>query len=360
MDPANRPFLLNEALAHERTVQSLKKLFFSWGYLPVQTPLLDFYDTYKPFLDAAATEKIYRLIDREGDLLMLRSDVTLFLAKQLGQLQNRDLPLRIFYADNILRHEYAQLVSRNEFYQIGAELIGLCSHFADLEVLMLLVKCLAEAGLADYRIHLGSTAVFSSAFPKLGEEELSPALKAVSRRNANPVRDLVSRRGGSKNEADFFAELFLYIGDGEGLTGLLERGKSKSFVSADLEKSITSLLVMWDELVKLKVSGLFRFDLSETASQNYYTGMVFQAYKDGIDSAFAMGGRYDKLLARFGFEAPAAGFSLMLRKIERFLQPHTVDHVIEYAKGQSFAEAYKNAEKKRLEGLNVIIKEGKT
>jgi len=342
-------------------VQNLKKLFFSWGYLPVQTPVFDFYDIYRPFLDRAAAEKVYRLIDREGDLLMLRSDVTLFLAKQLGRLPNRELPLRVFYADTILRHQDAEDISRNEFYQIGAELIGESGYFAELEVLMLLVRCLEEAGLSGYRVHLGSRAVFSAALSMLDEEETSAALKAVSLRNAAPVRDILSRRGRGPEEADFFLELFLYIGDAEGLRALAEQGKAKGFAGAELEKSIASLGRIWGELDELKVSGLFRLDLSETASQNYYTGIVFQAYKDGIDSAFASGGRYDKLLARFGFEAPAAGFTLMLRKIEGDMPAFQsrARRVFESASGASFAEAFRAAEEKRKAGKPVVIEGGK-
>jgi ATP phosphoribosyltransferase regulatory subunit len=354
-------FYLEEALEHEQTVQSLKRLFFSWGYLPVQTPVFDFYDIYRPFFDQSSSEKIYRLMDREGELLMLRSDVTLFLAKQLGRLENRDLPLRVFYADSILRHQDAEDISRNEFYQIGAELIGEPGYFADLEALMLLVRCLQEAGLSDYRIHLGSRAVFDAALCGLEDGEVSSALKAVSLRNASAVRGILSRGGRAKDETAFLTELFLYIGEADGLRELMARGKARGFLGEETERALLFLTRVWGELEQLKVSGLFRLDLSETASQNYYTGIVFQAYKDGVDSAFASGGRYDRLLARFGFDAPSVGFSLMLRKIEsalrNFQSPRR--HVCESAAGKSFAEAFGRAEEKRKTGAPVVIMEAK-
>ena len=71
---------LKEASTHRRITDALEALFLSWGYFPVQTPVFDFFDIYRPLLKSASLEKVYRLIDREGDLLMLRSDVTLFLA----------------------------------------------------------------------------------------------------------------------------------------------------------------------------------------------------------------------------------------------------------------------------------------
>ncbi|MDR1932692.1 MAG: ATP phosphoribosyltransferase regulatory subunit [Spirochaetales bacterium] len=365
MNPNSRAFLqlpqgtesfyLEEALEHEETVQGLKKFFASWGYLPVQTPVFDFYDIYRPFFDHAAAEKIYRLVDREGDLLMLRSDATLFLAKQLGRLENSSLPLRVFYADTILRHQDAEDISRNEFYQIGAELIGEGGSFADLEALMLLAGCLQTAGLEDYRIHLGSREVFGAALPDTDDKQ---AAAAVSLRDAPALEDILSRAGCEKEKAGFLVQLFLYIGDSGGLEELAARGKARGYINCDLEKALDYLSLLWAQLEELGVSGLFRLDLSETASQGYYTGIVFQAYKEGIDSAFASGGRYDKLLARFGFDAPSVGFSLMLSKIENFLSgihgPR--QRSCESAGGKTFAEAFRGAEEKRKSGIPVVIK----
>ncbi|MDR3201298.1 MAG: ATP phosphoribosyltransferase regulatory subunit [Spirochaetales bacterium] len=367
MNPNSRAFLqlpqgtesfyLEEALEHEETVHNLKKLFASWGYLPAQTPVFDFYDIYRPFFDEAAAEKIYRLVDREGDLLMLRSDVTLFLAKQMGRLENRDLPLRVSYADTILRHQDAEDISRNEFYQIGAELIGAPGPFADLEILMLLVRCLERAGLSGYHIHLGSREVFSRALPG-AEENQAAAARAVSLRDSSSLADILARMGFAQAKVDFFVQLFLYIGDSAGLENLAARGKAAGYVSGDLQKALDHLSLLWKQLEELGASDIFRLDLSETATQSYYTGIVFQAYKEGIDSAFASGGRYDKLLARFGFDAPSVGFSLMLRKIESFLSGfrNPKKRSCESASGKTFAEAFRAAEEKRKAGIPAVIK----
>ncbi|MDR1315549.1 MAG: ATP phosphoribosyltransferase regulatory subunit [Spirochaetales bacterium] len=371
MNPNSRAFLqlpqgtegfyLEEALEHEETVRSLKKLFVSWGYLPVQTPVFDFYDIYRPFVSQAAAEKIYRLVDREGELLMLRPDVTLFLAKQLGRLEKRDLPLRVFYADSILRHQDAEDISRNEFYQVGAELIGQGGLFADLEALMLLVGCLRTAGLEDYHIHLGSREFFSAVFRGVEEtlaDGASGAAEAVSLRDTLALRDILSRAGRGEGEVDFLVELFLYIGDPAGLRRLVERGKTGGYINAGMQSALDYICLVWGQLEELGVAGLFRLDLSETASQNYYTGIVFQAYKEGIDSAFASGGRYDKLLARFGFDAPSVGFSLMLSKIKSSLSGFrgSEPRLSESAGGKTFAEAFRAAEEKRKSGVPVIIK----
>jgi ATP phosphoribosyltransferase regulatory subunit len=369
MNPTSRAFLqlpqgaesfyLEEAMDHEETVLTLRKLFSSWGYLPVQTPVFDFYDIYRPFLDPSAAENTYRLIDREGELLLLRSDVTLFLAKQLGRLSGQELPLRVCYADTILRHQDAEDISKNEFYQMGAELIGAPGTFADLEVLMLLVSSLETAGLPDYRIHLGSRAVFQAAFPDMPEKTAGAALKAISLRDAGSLREIASGFGYGPERTAYLTSLFLYIGGAGGLEDLVARGKSLGYMTDALEKSLSHLDTLWKQLEETGAAGVFRLDLSETASQPYYTGIVFQAYKEGIDSAFAFGGRYDNLLSRFGFDAPSVGFSIMLRKIEGHLRNFQAPKRREYeaVRGATFAEAFRAAEAKRREGKTVVIEE---
>jgi ATP phosphoribosyltransferase regulatory subunit len=95
---------LEEAFRHRKITKHIENVFTLWGYLPVETPVFDFFDTYSHLLDKNRAEQTYRLIDREGELLMLRSDITLFLAKQMSlALDEKDLPVRVFYADTILR-----------------------------------------------------------------------------------------------------------------------------------------------------------------------------------------------------------------------------------------------------------------
>ena len=131
---------LEEAYRHRRITQDMFDLFTLWGYLPVETPVFDFYDIYRPLL-GDSSKNVYRFVDREGDLLLIRSDITLFLAKQMGLwLREEDLPTRVCYGDTILRHQDPEDISKNEFFQMGAELIGKSGFDADLEILLLLRK----------------------------------------------------------------------------------------------------------------------------------------------------------------------------------------------------------------------------
>jgi ATP phosphoribosyltransferase regulatory subunit len=70
---------LEDAYRQRKILRGMEDLFELWGYLPVQTPVFDYYEIYQNLIDADAKNQIYRLFDREGDQLLLRNDITLFL-----------------------------------------------------------------------------------------------------------------------------------------------------------------------------------------------------------------------------------------------------------------------------------------
>lgn len=331
--------VLDEAFRRQVLTHRVQNLFTSWGYQPVQTPVFDFYELYAPFLKAKAGS-VYRLVDREGDLLVLRSDITLFLARSMGvALSVGHDPLRVCYADTILRHQDQEDIAANEFYQIGAEFIGSRGPEGDLELLLLLDEVLNLLGLADAQIHLGSRALFDAAFGTLSEDDRRARLEAVSLRRWALVGPL--------------APLFAYQGDAAGARALTQ---SVPGLSTTVKEELTALA---DRAQALEALGLHRFqvDLSEVGRHDYYTGVVFQVYQPGLGDALATGGRYDRLFSRFGLDSPSVGFSLHLGKVEHLVDLGTLDSpaAAQRAPGKTLAERLANARKLRAEGRNVTL-----
>ena len=199
---------------------------------------------------------------------MLRSDVTLFLAKQMGMiLSGEDLPLRLWYADTILRHQDAEDISKNEFFQVGAELIGKQGSYADLEILLLLVKSLEKANLKSYFIHLGSREIFDRCFRGLSEELKKNLLRAVSHRDRSGIDEILTAFGFDAKVRDFYLRFFLFIGGPEKLAAIEEEGKRDCHLSREILASLDYLAGIWKELKALGVADHFRLDLSEVGGQ---------------------------------------------------------------------------------------------
>jgi ATP phosphoribosyltransferase regulatory subunit len=356
-------FYLEEAFVHRRLRETLLDLFHSWGYLPVQTPVFDFFDTYRALLDAEATEKIYRLIDREGDLLMLRSDNTLFMAKQMGlALTREDLPVRVCYADSILRHQDREDISHNEFFQVGAELIGKDGLDGDLEVLMLMMSTLRHLQLPGAVLHLGSHGFYAACFSagRLSAADQQRVYAAIYNRAFADAEEILAAAGFGGEEIRLLGRLFGFIGTIAEFSALEKEAASTGLLSPACRKALAYLAKVGRQLKRLEAASGVRIDLSEIGGQPYYTGLVFQVYMPGMDTAVASGGRYNRLLGFFGFDAPSCGFSLLLRKVqekigrpERFKPEHSRINV----RDKDFAAAYRAAEELRAAGRSVTLQD---
>ena len=355
-------FFFEEAYIHRKVTESLQNLFNSWGYLPVETPVFDMFDAYRSLIPEGDIDKIYRLIDRDGDLLMLRSDITLFLARQMGLiLSEEDLPARICYSDSILRHRHSEDISHNEYFQSGIELVGKSGFEGDMEVLLLLNRVLELLDIPA-KIHIGSHALFNHIFKSFSEEQKTRLLRMTELREFDNLRDFCSTVSG-KEKAAAEAELLGFIGSASELAELLKvkaagRDKIKGMFGEAAALELEYLIRISENLEQAGFGDKLRIDLSEAGSQAYHTGIVFQVYMHGMDTAVISGGRYDNLLAKFGLNAPSVGFSLLQRKIEpgignreRFKLPSEP----EASSSADILKAFEKAEKLRKEGKIAIL-----
>ena len=345
-------FYLEEARRHHLLRHRLAERFRLWGYLPVQTPVMDFYDVYRSLLGEHQTRGVYRLVDREGDLLMLRSDVTLFLAKQMGLiLRPEDLPIRVWYSDTILRHQDPDDISRNEFHQSGVELIGLTGRDPELEVMSLLLEILSAESPSAFFLHVGSRRLVDLLCPP--ETERRRIIRALAFRDIPQIVQSLRDGGHEAAAAERLSRLLLFIGSPEeakllrGDLGLRDSNYNEIFAEVDAVAESVSLLG------EAGYQNIGRVDFSEVGSQPYYSGVVFQVYLDGLDTPVASGGRYDGLLGFFGFDAPSVGFSIMLRKLEARIGDASLPPAAGSSRavsGDSFAQRYREARRRRESG----------
>ena len=295
---------LEHSRRHRRLLAKIHAAYELAGYLPIDTPILDYLDSYSHLLTPEHIRRAYTLVGRDGDLLLLRPDITLFLAKQLaGTLGSVDLPARVCYSDFIVRPVDAEEISTKEFFQTGVELVGKPSVGGDLEALSLLIEVLEAAGLKDYALHIGSRAVFDALVPPEQRAELS---KAVHDRR-------FSQAGSPDGGAPQLLSLLTEAPKGE--AAVRELTRATTVPAAAIEEAL-SVAQTARRIASVFPSTDVRLDLSEIGGQSYYTGIVFRVFAPGIGSPVASGGRYDGLLASFGFPAESVGFSVMLRRIE--------------------------------------------
>ena len=339
------------AAARRRLREGLLDLFALWGYRPVETPVFDYFEAFRPVLDPEMMERVYRLIDRDGELLLVRSDVTLFAARLAARtLRRTELPLRLCYADTIVRHEDAESISHNESYQVGAELIGRSGLDADTEIIALCLRALQHAGVEDVALHVGSRAVFDGCYATVPDAERVELRKAIRDREWDSVRELASAAGVAHAEA--LAELFAMIGDIQEFEArLADLGDCLPVAARDAAGHLAAVA----EALRTLDLPPIRVDLSELGAQSYYSGIVLAAYVAGASGPIAVGGRYDGLLGRFGGDCPSTGFALLLGRVERHARDVEIagEEPVDLS-GSPFAATYRRAEELRAGGRAVV------
>jgi len=327
-----------------------------WGYSEIITPTLEFYDTVGI---ASSTEdrKLFKLLDRNGTMLVLRSDLTTPIARVVSSLlKDQAFPIRLSYHANVFRAIEAEAGRGAEFYQTGIELVGDASPEADAEVIALAIASLKAAGVNRFKIALGHVGFLNGLFQELlaGRTEEERMLKEyLINRDYVGYREKLNGLGLALEEQQILEGILRLRG------GVETNDQALQLTSNPLaEQSIRHIAEIWQVLDAYKVSEHVVIDLTMVGDFEYYTGMTFEGYAADHGFPVCSGGRYDKLLGQFGRPAPATGFALKTNRILEVVNPVTdqsARKILIIYDAEHRAEALQHAIKLRSGSMPVIV-----
>ena len=282
------------------------EVFTGAGYGEVSTPALEYEETLARG-DVRGAPPAYRLFDEQGRTLVLRSDMTVPIARLVAtRFATAEPPLRLCYFAHAYRGVRPQRGQPREFLQAGIELIGEPAPTGTAEALTILCDTLDAVGLADYRIGFGDVGLYQALLD--GYDVDGTARERI-------LHELVTRDFvGLEREART-------LGLGAEATDLLVRVpqlRGGPEVLADLEGHADEAaegLRGVHALLAPRVAERLIFDLGLVRSLGYYTGAIFQVYDPTLGVPLGGGGRYDDLLGRFGRPLPAVGFALTVERL---------------------------------------------
>jgi ATP phosphoribosyltransferase regulatory subunit len=303
-----RIYLPDEAERKRHVERRLFGVFERWGYREIVTPTFEFFDAIAVGTDPALQENMFKFVDREtGRMLALRADITPQIARVVAtRLRDEPKPLRLGYVTNVFRYDEPQLAHYREFYQAGVELVGLDKPEAEVEVIAMTVEGLRSLGLARFQIDVGHPDFFRG----LMEEVKTDAARArevrtaLARKDLSALERLVGELAPPAHVGDALLALPTLFGGGE----VLERAGALAR-NARSERAVANLAEVHRLLGIYGLADAVLLDLGEVRGFDYYSGMYFEAYVADFGASVAAGGRYDHLLARFGYECPAVGFA---------------------------------------------------
>jgi ATP phosphoribosyltransferase regulatory subunit len=274
------------------------------GYGEVYTPALEYETT---FPRASGPRPAYRVFDEHGDVLVLRADMTVPIARVAStRYAQADPPLRFCYVAHAYRGVRPQRGQSREFLQAGVELIGAPAPEGTAEVLTVLCAVLEAAGLEHFRVGVGSASLYPTLLETLGVEATASERILTELVQGDFVGVQREVRTLGLSAADI--ELLLRIPRTRGGPDVLDD------LPQAVDEAIGGLRALHAQLDS-RVAQRVIFDLGLVRSLGYYTGAVFQVYDPAYGVPIGSGGRYDELLGQFGRPLPAAGFALNVERV---------------------------------------------
>jgi ATP phosphoribosyltransferase regulatory subunit len=295
-----RDVLPDEMRELRAITETLHSVFDRHGYGEVYTPAIEYEAVLRR--GEVGVQPAYRVFDDHGEILSLRADMTIPIARLVAtRYPTADPPLRFCYIAHAYRAVRPHRGQMREFLQAGIELVGAPGPEGTAEALTVLCHALDALGLRDYRVGLGDAALY----PALMAAFDVPEEARVRLLHELAAKDLV----GLEHEvaelrlAGEAAELLVRVPQLRGGPDVLE---APAGPVADALRGLRAVL----ERLEPGVAERVIFDLGLARGLGYYTGAVFDVYDPALGAPLGGGGRYDDLLARFGRALPAVGFAI--------------------------------------------------
>lgn len=355
--PGVRDVLPAEAHLMRGLKEKFTKLVETWGYKEVVTPTFEYMENLSS--EELQEEKFFKFLDRQGHLMALRPDMTRPMARLVAtRMKGITPPLRLFYLANVFNYELPQVGRQREFYQAGVELMGPSSPGADAEVVALVAEYLKQTGLADFQISIGNVGIFHGLVKQLGlPREVAQNLKeALGNKDFVKVEEILASHAATPEEARRALDLIELRGGPE----ILDRA-SELAQPGPAADAIENLHQLYQGLTCYGVERNITLDLGLLRGLDYYTGLVFEGYTVAMGFPICGGGRYNQLLANFGYPMPATGFAVNLERVlvalERLQGPPkepAPDVLVAWEDG-SLAKALQVAKELREQGQRVVI-----
>jgi ATP phosphoribosyltransferase regulatory subunit len=342
--------------AKNKVRSSIEKEMKLWGFQFIETPTLEYYETVGN-ASAILDQQLFKLLDQQGHTLVLRPDMTAPIARVAASKLFKDqVPLRLAYSANVFRAQQREGGRPAEFEQIGVECIGDDSVSADGEMIALAISSLKKAGLEQFQLSVGHVGFVNELFFQiLGTEERARELtKFLYEKNYVGYREHVKSLPLSSIDSQRLLA-FLDLRGGPEVIGkaseLVENGKGRA--------ALDELKLLWDVIGDFGESDRIKFDLTIVSHMSYYTGILFEVYAGMVGFPIGNGGRYDKLLEKFGKMTGATGFAIRLDRLLESLgdlgEPEPVTCILFSPERRK--EAYQLAAQRRKDGEHVVLQD---
>ena len=338
-----RDILPANACVKEEMITTLKEVFKSFGYVPIETPHLEYADVLVDKGSEEIQKELYRFRDHGGRDVALRFDQTVPLARFI--VQHKHLlatPFKRYAIGNVFRGERAQAGRYREFTQCDFDFIGTTSIYSDMEIIQVIHNSLLALGIEKFTISINNRKILNGLAQYLNvEDKIEDILRII---------DKIDKIGEAKvrkellevTKIDSFSidEIIKFISIKESdkqFKEQVEQYKSYNELMREGLEELESIVNMLESIGIEKEH--YAIDFSIARGLGYYTGTVYETLLDELPTmgSICSGGRYDNLTKSFSKDGNMSGVGAsigidrliaVLEKLELIKEHNTTAQVL--------------------------------
>ncbi|MEJ2043422.1 MAG: ATP phosphoribosyltransferase regulatory subunit [Reinekea sp.] len=298
-------------------IESLRRALLdeyrAWGYDLLQPPTAEYLESLLTGVGHDLDLLTFKIIDqRNGRLMGISADRTQQVARMDAHSMPKKGVARYCYCGEVLHTKPTHLLSSRSPLQIGAELYGYSGVESEVEIVSLMLRSLATAGLENVTVDLGHIGIYNAIISQMGlNDEQQSELFALVRQRAIPeLTSWLLNSDLTEAQKSLLTTLPTMAGP---VDALPDWQRLLNETSDDVQQALTTLGSIAEQVQARFPEVRVHLDLAELRDYNYHTGLVFSAFVPGFGQPVARGGRYDHTGEVFGRSRPATGFSSDLK-----------------------------------------------
>ena len=307
---------------YERIIKTINKRFKTYGYERIKTPMFERYDLYSQVKSSINQKEMIKIIDRTGDVSVLRPDITVPITKQLADNYPK-LPndLRYYYVQDVFRQSLLEEGSI-ESTQAGVEYFCETSADADAEVIALACHTLKDLGFSDIKIEMGHAGFFHEFIRmiELDAADVEQLKGLIQAKNIVELGPFLRQFNITEDIIDAIVTIPMLYGNPVEVS---ERAR-KIVQTEKMDETLDYLLKVYNILKLYGLENNIVLDLGLINHMGYYSDVIFQGFVEKFGKPVLMGGRYNHLGNEFGADLPAIGFACEVESLVTALTSDTV------------------------------------
>lgn len=342
-----KDFLPDEMEKRREIERRMRKIAESFGYREIATPTFEHLELFTLRSGEGVVDEMYTFKDKSGRELALRPELTAPVMRMfVNECSVMPRPLRFYYFGNCFRYERPQKGRYREFWQFGVELIGSKSYLADAEVINLAYRILDSLSV-KFELQIGHVGVLRTLLSPLDNEKASKIMRLIDKGDKDGLLEYMGEIGVDEN----LREKVLSVIELKGDENVID--EAREIVSFDFSHLEKLSEILHDLDVK------FKFNLGIARGLDYYTGVVFEIYAEGLGAQKQVcgGGSYELASLFGGAETPSTGFAIGFDRVCEVCEIETekgITVVVVFFKGfENYA--FRIADRMRKAGLRVVV-----